>query len=188
MRRIPALLALAALAVTGCAGAASEPGSVACGGVDGDVVVSREPLATLTSGQPLPSAELAELHSGACTTLQDLVGTPMVVNVWATWCAFCVEEMPDLQAASERLEGKVQFVGLNREDNAAQARALARETGVEYLLLEDPKGDYFFSLKARAMPTTVLVDANGVIQYRHAGSLTEDQLLDLVVEHLGVRV
>lgn len=163
---------------------------VACAaGTDGRQAAgdpSLEPIGTLTAGDPVPAVELPVLgHDG--TIAMDDLGGPAVLNFWATWCAFCVEEMPDLQAASEALGDEVRFVGIDREDpNVDKALALASETGVTYELVADPDGAFFRAVEARGMPTTVLVDADGVIRYRHGGPLTRDQLLDLVEEHLGV--
>ncbi|MBW3657344.1 MAG: TlpA family protein disulfide reductase [Actinobacteria bacterium] len=177
-RSVVALALLATLAA--CAGEPSAAPSTPAG--DPSVV----PIGTLTGGDPLPEVELAGLGDQDAIDTAEL-GGPAVLNFWATWCAFCVEEMPDLEEAHQALGDQVRFVGIDREDpNVDKAVALADETGVTYELVTDPDGAFFRAVRARGMPTTVFVDAGGVIQYRHAGPLTSAQLLELVEEHLGV--
>ncbi len=55
-----------------------------------------------------------------------------------------------------------------------------------YDSVEDVDRSFFAALKGRGMPTTVFVDADGVVRYRHTGPITTEVLLDLVEEHLGV--
>jgi len=148
-------------------------------------VAAAQPLAPLATGDPLPAALLGVLGGDGLLDMADL-GGPAIINFWATWCAFCVEEMPDFEAVHADLGDSVRFIGVDREDNVAQALQLAADTGVSYELVEDVDGAYFRAVKARGMPTTVFVSADGVIVYRHAGPLTEQALRDLIGEHLGV--
>ncbi len=135
---------------------------------------------------PLPQVELAQLGQPDVVIDSDSwQGTPTLINFWATWCDFCVEEMPALQAASERLAGQVRFVGIDRQDPADEALRFLADTGVTYEQVAS-NGDYYVQLGHRGMPTTLLVDAAGVVVYRHSGALDEQLVLDLVEEHLGV--
>lgn len=140
------------------------------------------------SGDPLPEATLEVLGGEGEIRTSSFEGQPTVINFWAVWCPFCVEEMPDLEAAHQRLGDAVRFVGVDREDpDQDPALRLADETGVTYLLVRDPQGEYYRAVGGRGMPTTLLVDADGRIRFRHSGPLTTQQLLDLVEEHLDVR-
>lgn len=178
LHRSAALVVSLALASVALAGCADEPE---------EAQPEVEVIGTLTGGDPLPEATFEVLGDPERqVSMADLRGTPAVVNFWATWCAFCVEEMPDLEAAHQVLGDAVTFVGIDRQDNTERALALAEETGVTYLLLSSPDGGFYTEVKARGMPTTLLVDADGVIRYRHAGPVTTEELLDLVEEHLGV--
>jgi cytochrome c biogenesis protein CcmG/thiol:disulfide interchange protein DsbE len=176
-RLLVAALLAGALALAGCSEATPT----------GSSPTAPEPLGVLTGGDPLPEAAfpvLGEPERSFATS--ELRGRPAIINFWATWCPFCVEEMPDLEAAHRTLGDQVTFVGIDRQDSRERALTLAEETGVTYLLLESPEGDFFGQVKARGMPTTLFVDADGVIQHRHAGPITADELLELVAEKLGV--
>lgn len=136
----------------------------------------------------LPSANLPVLGEDATVDTASWRGRPTVVNFWATWCAFCVEEMPAFQAVSETLGEKVRFVGVDREDRVTEALELARRTGVTYDLVEDADGAFFRAVGARGMPTTLFVDAEGSVLYAHAGPLTQRRLQELIGEHFGIDV
>lgn len=161
----------------------------ACSSTAADAPGPDEPAAlSLSTGTgPLPEATFTDLHDPTVEVrTTDWEGTPTVVNFWATWCGFCVDEMPDLQAASEQLGAAVRFVGIDRQDPRDAALTFLEETGVTYDQVASPSGEYYEQIGARGMPTTLFVDAEGVVQFRHTGPLTQDQVLDLVAEHLGV--
>lgn len=178
-RGLSAVLLAAGLALSGCgAGDADAPrtGSGA----------TPAPLGTLTSGDPLPEASFPVLGGDEVVSTADFRGTPTIVNFWATWCTFCIEEMPDLELAHQELGDAVRFVGIDRQDNTQKALELAAETGVTYLLLESKDGTYFERIRGRGMPTTLFVDGEGTIRHRHAGPITADEVLELAEEKLGV--
>jgi thiol-disulfide isomerase/thioredoxin len=113
-------------------------------------------------------------------------GHVVVLNVWGSWCGPCQKEAPALQAASEALAPRgVKFLGVNiREDgNQARAKAFERTYGITYPSLFDSTG-YLLALRgvvaANAVPSTVIVDAQGRIAARISGPTTKDTLVDLV--------
>ena len=110
----------------------------------------------------------------------------MLFNLWATWCVPCRKEMPALQAASERLEGRVVFVGVNHQDGRSPAAEFEREVGVTYPSGYDPDGAVARDFGVVGLPTTVLVDARGRIVARSLGELTENELDELVAEAFGI--
>ena len=181
MRRIAPLLLVLALV------------GVACGSGDRsdattDTVGAAEPLAPLSGGDPLPEASLPMLRGQGTLTTGQLTGTPTVLNFWATWCPFCVDEMPAFEAVHQQLAGEVRFVGVDVEDSREKALTLAEETGVTYTLVEDTDRSFLEAVRGRGMPTTVFVSPEGVIEHRHVGPLTGEQLLELIGEHFDVRV
>jgi cytochrome c biogenesis protein CcmG/thiol:disulfide interchange protein DsbE len=94
--------------------------------------------------------------------------------------------MPDLEAAHQALGDRVRFIGVDYEDRPQAALDFIDEVGVTYDLVEDPDGTFFQAVRGRGTPQTLLVDADGVIRWRHAGPLSEGQLRDLLSEHLGI--
>ena len=118
--------------------------------------------------------------------LADFAGRPVVVNFWASWCVPCRKEMPDLQAASQRLKPRVAFVGVNHQDARDSAAEFEREVGVRYPSGWDPDGGVARKFGVAGLPTSVLVDAKGRIVARRLGEVSERELLDLVARAFGI--
>lgn len=134
------------------------------------------------TGAHAPSVEMVDF-SGETVSLAQYEGTPVVVNFWATWCPFCVAEMPDFEKVNQATGNDVQFIGVNLQDDASAADALAIETGVTYTLARDPQGVVYNAFGGVAMPTTVFIDADGVVREIATGALTESQLSGKIEQH-----
>ncbi|MGH2759900.1 MAG: TlpA family protein disulfide reductase [Actinomycetota bacterium] len=117
--------------------------------------------------------------------LDAMRGKPLVLNYWASWCPFCISEMPDFQNVYERVSDRVEFLGVNIQDDVGEAKHLARVTGVRYPLAVDPDGDVYRRLRGFSMPTTWFIDAKGRIVERFSGPLDAEQLADRITEHFG---
>jgi cytochrome c biogenesis protein CcmG, thiol:disulfide interchange protein DsbE len=137
---------------------------------------------------PLPDAVLDGFGGGDPVDVASYRGTPLVVNFWATWCPPCVKEMPDFQEVAEAVEGRVAFLGVNSQDREEAAVRFAEDLGVTYDMASDPAGDYFAAVNGYGWPTTLLVDPQGQVRYRHTGPLDAEQLTRLLADHLGVDV
>jgi len=105
-----------------------------------------------------------EGSGGAAQTAADLKGKVVLLNIWATWCVPCREEMPQLNALQAELGGpKFEVVAINIDKGGtAKAKTFLEETGAADLAFyADPSGKLFATLKAVGMPTTLLLDARG---------------------------
>jgi thiol-disulfide isomerase/thioredoxin len=101
---------------------------------------------------------------GKPVTLHSLGGKAALVNIWATWCVPCREEMPALDKLETRLGGNdFQVVAVNIDKGGPEKpAAFLKETGVTHLAIyTDPSGKLFATLKAVGMPSTLIVDRNG---------------------------
>ena len=101
---------------------------------------------------------------GKSKSLADFRGKIVLLNIWATWCVPCREEMPALDALETKLGGKdFAVVAVNiYKGGPAKAAAFLKETGATQLTLyTDPSGKLFSTLKAVGMPTTLLIDRDG---------------------------
>jgi cytochrome c biogenesis protein CcmG/thiol:disulfide interchange protein DsbE len=159
---------------------------------DGGVVIESRPgledRVAPTEREPLPAMVLEGFGEDdpAPVDLAAYEGGPLVVNFWASWCAPCVREMPDFQRFGEEFAGRVALLGVNVQDAPANARAFVRELGITYDLATDPRGELYSAVKGFGMPTTLFVDPDGTIVYRHTGPLDADELRALVTEHLEI--
>lgn len=137
---------------------------------DGDSLTGRDGGGTGGDRQ-LPSDEFA-LFDGGEATFADFEGQPLVINFWASWCPACVNELPEFQEVHERLGDEVTILGMANRDPRARAEELAADVGLTYTLADDPDGEVFRSLDLIAMPSTLFVSADGVVQEVFAGQLT----------------
>ena len=191
----PVALVAAVLLLAGCDSSTPEPGG-------SHVDVSTPALVKLKAGTRvadcaagqataggLPDLTLPCLGGGPDVDLASLEG-PMVVNLWASWCAPCRKEMPALEAFHRRYGDRVPVVGVDYQDpQPAAALDLARKSGVTYPLLADPGGD----LNARdplptirGLPYLLLVDADGKVTVVPGGIDSAADVVALVRKHLGV--
>ena len=139
-----------------------------------------------TQQAPLPDATLDGVADGEPVERAAYRGAPLVVNFWASWCAPCVSEMPDLEVVAREYAGRVPILGVNVQDAPANAEAFVDELGITYDLATDPRGELYAEVDAFGMPTTLFVDAEGTIVYRHTGIIDADGLRELIAERLGV--
>ena len=110
---------------------------------------------------------------------EDLRGTPVVLNLWASWCVPCREEAPDLKAISESPDSRgVLFLGLNSLDGKTAARAFAREHQLTYPNIREYDNQVTRAFGANAFPETFFLDAQGRIVGHVIGAISKQQLRD----------
>ena len=136
----------------------------------------------------LPDLTLPCLGGGRSVDLADLRGTPMVLNVWAAWCANCDREMPLFAAAMAQAGDRVRFFGVHYKAAEKYGEQSAADFGVPFPSVHDEDGDQVArALRATAPPQTLFVTADGRIAGREVGEIRSQQELDRLVErYLGV--
>jgi thiol-disulfide isomerase/thioredoxin/tetratricopeptide (TPR) repeat protein len=118
-----------------------------------------------------PAFTLPVLGSGHFS-LSNARGHVVVVNFFATWCPPCRTETPDLVAAEKRYAHKgVIFVGVDDREDPALVAVFAKTKGIRYPIVLDSDGAVSKAYDVRAIPTTYIVDRNGVIRYRQVDAL-----------------
>ena len=185
------LLALAAVVLAGCANAgdgtgqsAPEQTAVQVQGVASCDTLPQGASSVETTSDRLPPLELSCLTPGPSIDLAALSGRPVLVNLWASWCGPCREEMPALQAAHEQYGEQVQFLGVDSKDTTEAGAAFLGDVGVTYPQVVDPEGELLNHLGVPGLPVTVLLDDEGRIAATHVGQLDSEsieELLDNVV-------
>ena len=122
--------------------------------------------------KPFPKFELPSLHSQERVELSDLVGEPRLFNVWASWCIACRTEHDLLRRIAE--SGDVSIIGINYKDQRLDALSWLFDLGDPYSIsVFDSNGDLGVDLGVYGAPESFLMDATGVIRYKHVGPLTE---------------
>jgi peroxiredoxin len=154
-------------------------------GDDGDVdALLTEPGAVVTyprtglgndpvAGEQLPVVTLLDADGNDVSTA-DLIGEPLVVNLWYTTCAPCAKELPEF-AEFDAERDDVRFVGINNIDTVEDMERFAGERGVTYDLLRDDVSEFTNAVGAVAFPITLFVTSDGTI-VDQTGPLDADEL------------
>jgi cytochrome c biogenesis protein CcmG/thiol:disulfide interchange protein DsbE len=140
-------------------------------------------------GKPAPAFALPRLDDPAQTIKrEDLLGKVWVMNVWASWCAPCREEHPLVVAFAK--QRKVPVIGLNYKDRPGDARNWLERLGNPYAAtLIDFDGKVGIDFGVYGVPETFVIDAQGIVRFKHVGALTPQvisQKLEPVLKQLGV--
>ena len=121
--------------------------------------------------RPLPEFRLPSLGQDRILSRADVTGQVGLLNVWATWCVSCRVEHPYLQLLADK---GIPIYGINYKDVDADALRWLDELGNPYLAnIADREGSLGLDLGVYGAPETYLVDAAGVIRYRHVGVVDE---------------
>jgi len=162
----------------------------------GSILILENPFAsssvvkqTQTSGPPIgteigwqaPDFRLQSL-SGEQVTLSDLRGKIVIVNFWASWCPFCVEEMPEFEKLSQEMGDKIVILGINRGESVEKQNEFlsSLQEKITYRLLLDPNDGAAKAYNIKVMPTTFFLNENGIIAQKKLGPLTLDEIKQLV--------
>jgi len=140
-------------------------------------------------GKPAPAFALPRLDDPTQTVKrEDLLGKVLVMNVWASWCAPCREEHPLVIALAK--QRKVPVIGLNYKDRPGDARNWLERLGNPYAAtLIDFDGKVGIDFGVYGVPETFVIDAQGLVRFKHVGALTPQvisQKLEPLLKELGV--
>jgi thiol-disulfide isomerase/thioredoxin len=173
------LLAGTTLAACGSDASTGDKGYIDGKGVITEVAAAKREKVPEISGETL---------QGKQVSLSDLVSHgPVVVNVWASWCAPCRAEEGKLSAAATKLGSDVSFLGINVRDPGSKDRSLAyeRRFDVPYPSIYDPSGRSLLGfpggLTPYTIPSTLVIDGKGRVAASILGEIPSTQtLVDLV--------
>ncbi|MFM8896284.1 MAG: TlpA family protein disulfide reductase [Actinomycetales bacterium] len=181
-----ALLGGALISVTGCSTADAQGDAVtadSAGFVAGDGSIT-----VLDPQQRQPAPQISgPLLGGGSLDLSQFAGQVIVLNVWASWCAPCRAEAPVLERLWQEQAGQgVQFVGLDTRDSTAAALAFVDRFGITYPNIVDEAGllqlQFRQTLPPQAIPSTVVIDAQGRVAARLLGKVSEASLRAVIDE------
>ncbi|MFD0741454.1 TlpA family protein disulfide reductase [Phytohabitans flavus] len=185
------MAAVLVLAVAGCSGADESPSPeppapfADCAALAAPPP-SAVPVALAGEGERLPELTLACFAGGPDVTLSAIRG-PAVVNLWASWCPPCREELPAFQRFADRAAGKVTVIGVDTRDSRQVASGLAVDLGLRYPNLFDPSEQLRAKLGVAGLPVTLFVDQEGRVRHLYnSTALGDATLAALAAKHLGV--
>ena len=109
---------------------------------------------------------------------------PVFLNLWASWCPPCREEMPMIDAARVRHPG-IEFVGIAVQDSTADASAFAQDIGVGYTLGFDEDGEVDAGYRPLGLPATYIISSDGVLLEEYYGRLSDDIIDQKLAQWFG---
>ena len=113
-------------------------------------------------------------------------GKPVVLNFWATWCGPCRIEMPHFERSSLKYYDQVTFLGVNQGEPADRIAKFNQTMGVTYPLLLDKEWVVSNRYGISNLPTTIFIDAQGVIQEVFVGTMNQAVLESKIAKNLEV--
>jgi len=182
MRALLPVTLAAALLTAGCDRQSGAPAQENVGQVSADEVspdevapsaaapeaASRREVDRSHAGEAAPDAAFADL-SGAGGTMASFRGKPVLVNLWATWCAPCVKELPTLDALAKREARRLTVVALSQDMDAAKVEPFVAAKGYAALAVRtDPKMGWVPRVTP-TLPTTILYGSDGREVWRMVG-------------------
>jgi thiol-disulfide isomerase/thioredoxin len=103
-----------------------------------------------------------------------------VINFWATWCPPCRAEFPELVSFSQKNRDAVQFYSVDLQEDESKISAFFKTGGYSLPVLLDADGQIAKMFRVTAIPTTIVVDADGIIRYRKSGAVTANELETII--------
>ncbi len=146
---------------------------------------------------PAPAAESAKTEpvkaplfkiktfDGKDLSLEDMKGSLVVVNFFASWCGPCRLEAPEFESAWSEFKAQgVKFVGIAVDDTEENARKFVKKFGLTFPTGFDATGEIMRDYQINFMPRTYFIGKDGMLLYVHHGMMSEEQLL-LAITQLG---
>ncbi len=139
-------------------------------------------------GKTIPDIEL-KLLNGKKTSIHKLLKDgPMIIDFWATWCEPCKKQMYHLNKFHKHFKDagfKVLTINTDTPKSMGKVKSYVRSKKFEFMVAVDPNNQVMRKLRVKLMPTTILVDKDGNILYRHQGYLPGDEvnILSHITEH-----
>ncbi len=126
-------------------------------------------------GQPAPQFTLPTLLQDKPTALKQFAGKVVYLDFWASWCAPCRTSFPLLNQLHEKLKAQgFEVVAINLDEDKANAEKFLQEYPVSFTVLRDAKGEWADQFVVESMPTSFIIDKQGVVQNIHHGFTSDD--------------
>jgi cytochrome c biogenesis protein CcmG, thiol:disulfide interchange protein DsbE len=133
----------------------------------------------LAIGNAAPDFELKTLD-GKSIRLSELQGKKVILNFWATWCPPCQAEMPEMQNFYEKYNKDVEVLAVNltSQDSRDKVDSFIKEYGLTFPVVLDEEGDVLKLYKISPIPTSYIIDSEGIIRDKYVGPMTYDQMVE----------
>lgn len=139
----------------------------------------------LEIGAKVPSFTLQDMK-GKKVSLDDFKGQIVILNFWATWCPPCRQEMPEFNKMDAELKksGEAVLLAINLTDGRRETKAKVSQfmasNKYDFRVLLDPEGEAADIFSIRGIPTTAVIDRDGVLREQIVGATTRDRVMSAV--------
>lgn len=124
----------------------------------------------LDDGDPAPRFSAPSLTDGGTVSLANHRGKVVYVDFWASWCGPCLKSLPLLEQLQQEFGSEAfQVVGVNLDKDPAKGRRFLKKISVSYPSATDPSGKIPETFGLETMPTSYIIDREGVIRHVHRG-------------------
>ncbi len=173
MKKLLLIIGLVALLITGCATKTEEiPNEEEIGGQETESEQKKN--AALIA----PDFKLESLD-GTTVKLSELRDKNVIVNFWATWCGYCVMEMPDLQKLQEAHKDDLLVLAINVVESKDVVQSFIEENGLDINVVLDEDMNVASTYGIRSFPTTISINKKGEAIQGYTGMLTYEQMEQL---------
>ncbi len=129
-------------------------------------------VSTDARGKSAPDVEIGDIMTGQTVKLASFKGKPLLVNLWATWCAPCVRELPTLDKLAKAQKDKLQIVAISEDmEGKKVVQPFLTGRGIELHPYHDPDNGLMMAYKEASLPVSILYDAEGKEVWRIAGDM-----------------
>ena len=146
-------------------------------GLGGFFIVQYGSVNRLTEIRSIPELTFTD-YSGKAVALSQFLGKPMVVNAWASWCPFCVEELSDFISLQEEYKDKIAVIAVNRAEPPAIAKNYTDHRGLteKLVFLLDSPDSFYQAIGGFSMPETIFADKDGKIVFHKRGPMNLEEM------------
>ena len=125
-------------------------------------------------------------YNGAEVSFSDFSGKPLVINAWATWCPFCVNELSDFVKLQKEFDDIV-VIAINRRESPSTAKEFTDSIGIsdDIIFLMNPNDSFYQQIGGFAMPETIFVNADGGVVIQKRGFMTLEEMSEKTQELLA---
>ncbi len=145
---------------------------------DRDLPSEQVDASEIVVGKPAPDFTLNNMN-GEEVKLSDYQGKLVYLNFWATWCGYCDQEMPDLQALNTENDDLV-VLAVNVREDKELVQSYLDKGGYDFPVLLDEEGEITAKYLVAGMPTTYFINSEGILLDRYPGMMEREQMEEIL--------
>ncbi len=127
-------------------------------------------------------------YEGREVKLSDFRGKPLLVNVWASWCPFCRDELRDFAAIQKEFGDKIVIIAIDRAESLEVVKKYSDDLGVtdKLVFLLDPADSFYQSIGGFSMPETIFVNKEGLLISHKRGPMRQEEIRRRIQDVFGL--